>query len=128
MPCHREGHFINGRLAAQRAMNVRAMFCDLQKDEVRAACETDHKGARLGASCGGKYANLPILAGGRFGGCCPVNARSEPVVVLDSWWSGDEHGGPTMFARIGVMRALNRNVERVFDPSHKRKSFGTPKP
>lgn len=25
-------------------------------------------------------------------------------------------GGPTMFARIGVMRALNRNVERVFDP------------
>ena len=29
-------------------------------------------------------------------------------------------GGPTMFARIGVMRALNRNVERVFDPSRKR--------
>jgi hypothetical protein len=28
-------------------------------------------------------------------------------------------GGPTMFARIGVMRALNRNVERVFDPSQK---------
>jgi hypothetical protein len=24
-------------------------------------------------------------------------------------------GGPTMFARIGVMRALNRNVERVFE-------------
>jgi hypothetical protein len=23
-------------------------------------------------------------------------------------------GGPTMFARIGVMRALNQNVERVF--------------
>jgi hypothetical protein len=23
-------------------------------------------------------------------------------------------GGPTMFARIGVMRALHRNVERVF--------------
>jgi len=30
-----------------------------------------------------------------------------------------EHGGPTMFARIGVMRALNRHVERVFDPSRK---------
>jgi hypothetical protein len=28
-------------------------------------------------------------------------------------------GGPTMFARIGIMRALNRNVERVFDPSRK---------
>jgi hypothetical protein len=26
-------------------------------------------------------------------------------------------GGPTMFARIGVMRALNRNVERVFNPT-----------
>jgi hypothetical protein len=23
-----------------------------------------------------------------------------------------EHGGPTMFARIGVMRAINRKVER----------------
>jgi hypothetical protein len=28
-------------------------------------------------------------------------------------------GGPTMFARIGVMRALNRHVARVFDPSRK---------
>jgi hypothetical protein len=25
-----------------------------------------------------------------------------------------EHNGPTMFARIGMMQALNRNVERVF--------------
>jgi hypothetical protein len=30
-----------------------------------------------------------------------------------------EHDGPTMFARIGMMRALNRNVERVFDSSRK---------
>ncbi|MGA2287795.1 hypothetical protein [Bradyrhizobium sp.] len=27
-----------------------------------------------------------------------------------------EHNGPTDFARIGVMRALNRHVERVFNP------------
>ena len=27
-----------------------------------------------------------------------------------------ESGGPTMFARIGVMRALNRHIERVFNP------------
>ena len=33
-------------------------------------------------------------------------------------------GGPTMFARIGVMRALNRRVERVFDPSRKDKHWG----
>jgi hypothetical protein len=25
-------------------------------------------------------------------------------------------GGPTMLARIGVMRALNRHVKRVFNP------------
>jgi hypothetical protein len=35
-----------------------------------------------------------------------------------------EHGGPTMLARIGVMRALNRHVERVFDPSRKDKHLG----
>jgi hypothetical protein len=27
--------------------------------------------------------------------------------------------GPTMFARIGVLRALNRRVDRVFDSSRK---------
>jgi hypothetical protein len=30
-----------------------------------------------------------------------------------------ENSGPPMFARIGVMRALNRHVEHVFDPSRK---------
>jgi hypothetical protein len=29
------------------------------------------------------------------------------------------HDGPTMFARIGVMRALNRHVERVFNSDRK---------
>ncbi len=33
-------------------------------------------------------------------------------------------GRPTMLARIGVMRALNRHVERVFDPSRKEKHWG----
>jgi len=33
-------------------------------------------------------------------------------------------GGPTMFARIGVMRALNRHVEREFDPSRKGTHWG----
>ena len=32
-------------------------------------------------------------------------------------------GGPTMFARIGIMRALNRHVGRVFDPSRKEKHW-----
>jgi hypothetical protein len=34
------------------------------------------------------------------------------------------HGGPTMFARIGVMRALNRHVERVFNPDRKDHHWG----
>jgi hypothetical protein len=33
-------------------------------------------------------------------------------------------GGPTMLARIGVMRALNRHVERVFDPTRKEHHWG----
>jgi hypothetical protein len=33
-------------------------------------------------------------------------------------------GGPTMFARIGMMRALNRNVERTFDSSRKEPHWG----
>jgi hypothetical protein len=35
-----------------------------------------------------------------------------------------ESGGPTMFARIGVMRALNRHVERVLNPSRKDTEWG----
>ncbi|WMT79398.1 hypothetical protein [Bradyrhizobium sp. Ash2021] len=35
-----------------------------------------------------------------------------------------EKGGPAMFARIGVMRALNRHVEPVFDPSRKSTHWG----
>jgi hypothetical protein len=35
-----------------------------------------------------------------------------------------ELGGPTMMARIGVMRALNRHVERVFNPERKETHWG----
>ena len=38
-----------------------------------------------------------------------------------------EHDGPTMFARIGVRQAINRHVERVFDPSRKHKHWGRSK-
>ena len=33
-------------------------------------------------------------------------------------------GGPTMFARIGIMRALNRHVKRVFNPDRKDHHWG----
>ena len=35
-----------------------------------------------------------------------------------------ESGGPAMLARIGVMRALNRHVERVFNPDRKDTHWG----
>jgi len=35
-----------------------------------------------------------------------------------------ELDGPPMFARIGIMRAINRPVERVFDSSRKDKHWG----
>jgi hypothetical protein len=35
-----------------------------------------------------------------------------------------ELGGPTMFARIGVMRALNRGYVREFDTSRKDPKWG----
>jgi hypothetical protein len=35
-----------------------------------------------------------------------------------------DHNGPTMMARIGVMRALNRNVGRALDPSRKDTHWG----
>ncbi len=36
-----------------------------------------------------------------------------------------EQDGPPLFARIGIMRAINRHVERVFDPSRKDKHRGS---
>jgi hypothetical protein len=47
-------------------------------------------------------------------------ATAVEVLILVA----ESNGGPTMFARIGVMRALNRHVERVFDPSRKEKHWG----
>jgi hypothetical protein len=35
-----------------------------------------------------------------------------------------EHNGPTMFARIGMMRVFNRHVERVFNSERKEKHWG----
>ena len=36
----------------------------------------------------------------------------------------ESNGGPTMFARIGIMRALNCQVERVFNPDRKDHHWG----
>jgi hypothetical protein len=38
-----------------------------------------------------------------------------------------ELSGSMMFARIGIMKALNRHVDRVFNPSRKDKHWGKQK-
>jgi hypothetical protein len=48
----------------------------------------------------------------------------EGQAAIEGLMLAAELGGPTMFARIGVMRALNRRVERVFDSSRKDKHWG----
>jgi hypothetical protein len=49
---------------------------------------------------------------------------AEWQVAIESLMLVAELGGPTMFARIGVMRALNRNVERTFDSTRKDTHWG----
>jgi hypothetical protein len=48
----------------------------------------------------------------------------EWQAAIESLMLVAEHDGPTMFARIGVMRALNRHVERVFDTLRKDHHWG----
>jgi hypothetical protein len=48
----------------------------------------------------------------------PWQAAIEALILVAT------SGGPTMFARIGVMRALNRHVERVFNPERKDTHWG----
>jgi hypothetical protein len=42
-------------------------------------------------------------------------AAAEWQAAMEALIPVAESDGPTMFARIGVMRALNRNIERVFN-------------
>jgi hypothetical protein len=49
---------------------------------------------------------------------------AEWLAALEALILVAESGGPTMFARIGVMRALNRHVERVFNPDRKDHHWG----
>jgi hypothetical protein len=48
----------------------------------------------------------------------PWQAAMEALLLVA------EHDGPTMFASIGVMRALNRHVQRVFNPDRKDHHWG----
>jgi hypothetical protein len=52
------------------------------------------------------------------------HAAPEWQAAIEALMLVADRGGPTVFARIGVMRALNRHVERVFDSSRKGKHWG----
>jgi hypothetical protein len=52
------------------------------------------------------------------------HSASEWQAAMEALILVAERGGPTMLARIGVMRALNRHVERVFDPDRKSHHWG----
>jgi hypothetical protein len=48
----------------------------------------------------------------------------EWLAAIEALMLVAEHNGPTMMARIGAMRALNRHVERVFNPDRKDHRWG----
>ena len=60
-----------------------------------------------------------------------IQKLPEAEQLLEEWQAAVEAlllvvklNGPTMMARIGVMRALNRHIERVFDPDRKEAHWG----
>jgi hypothetical protein len=83
-----------------------------------------------------------FIAGRCFDGSCGTPSRHKPIIDLSSehqhaepeaaeWQAAMEalilvatSGGPTMSARIGVMRALNRHVERALNPDRKDPHWG----
>jgi hypothetical protein len=59
-----------------------------------------------------------------------ITTLSKAEQQLDEWQTAIEvlmlcsRGGDPMLARIGVMKALNRHVERVFNPDRKETHWG----
>jgi hypothetical protein len=48
----------------------------------------------------------------------------EWQVAIEALMMAAEGRGPLMHARIGMLRALNRHVERVFNPDRKDRRWG----
>jgi hypothetical protein len=53
-----------------------------------------------------------------------VHSAPEWQAAMEALILVADLGGPTMFARIGIMRALNQHVERVFNPDRKDHHWG----
>jgi hypothetical protein len=56
------------------------------------------------------------------------SARPEWQAAIQALILVADLGGPTMFARIGIMRALNRHHVRQFNPNRKDPHWGRRKP
>jgi hypothetical protein len=56
----------------------------------------------------------------------PASERRMPAVLTaaELITSAAEHGGPIEFARIATLQAINRHVERVFNPDRKDTRWG----
>jgi hypothetical protein len=52
------------------------------------------------------------------------SALPEWQAAIEALILVDDLGGPTMFARIGVLRALNRRHVREFNPTQKEPHWG----
>jgi hypothetical protein len=50
--------------------------------------------------------------------------RAEWQAAMEALILVATSGGPTMLTRIGIMRALNRHVERVFNPDRQEHHWG----
>jgi hypothetical protein len=48
----------------------------------------------------------------------------EILTAAELLTNAAEHDGPIEFARIATLQAINRHVERVFDPARKDKHWG----
>jgi hypothetical protein len=56
----------------------------------------------------------------------PSSDRGMPAALTaaELLTKAAEHGGPVEFPRIATLRAINRHVERVFDPTRKDTHWG----
>jgi len=53
-----------------------------------------------------------------------VHSAAERQAAMEALILVADLGGPTMVARIGIKRALNRHVEREFNPNRKDHHWG----
>ena len=74
----------------------------------------------------GRKPLLTLRDAARYVMAMPAKDRqsTEWQAAIEALLMAAEDRGPIMHARIGVMRGLNRHVERVFDASRQEKHWG----